>query len=179
MPADRGLSGGSRPSRGQGAPGDDRRARWSRRLWWTAGVAAVFVVLAIVTVPDLLDGILGGGAAPDERLEQDVRDLFADAGPGDRVALSDATGFAWDAVGVFGPYHPHEAIVDEMDVDVPKSVTNWTVYDTHCLLVFRTGDRMTAWTLVERTVAECSGELSGRVHSDDVRFEGDAFAPAD
>lgn len=148
-----------------------------RRLLWVLGVAVGTTVL--VVMPWLLTADLGGGEMGEERLEQDVRALFQEADHGDVVTLADATDFEWDAVGVFGPYYPADAINEDMGIAVPRSVSNWSQYESHCLLVFRAGDKVAGWTRVERSVAECADDLSGRVYpAEEARFRGDAFAPA-
>jgi hypothetical protein len=75
--------------------------------------------------------------------------------------------------------YSHDGVVDEMGVRVPRGVTNNTQLESYCLLVFRGGDRMVAWTLVSRNVAECSVDDGTGVHSaDEARFGADTFRPA-
>lgn len=151
----------------------------TRRIAWAVGVVVVLTAAGVMILAWFLTGEFGGGAYPDEALEQEVHALFAQAEPGEVVVLADATDFEWDAVGVFGPYHPREGILEKIEVDVPVSVTNWTDFEGSCLLVFRAGDRMAAWTLVERDVADCSGRSNGRVFNrDQARFRAGSFSPA-
>ena len=151
---------------------------WGTRLAWVLAVIGVVAVLLVIATWVLTDGF-DGAAEPDRALQVHFNFLFDAAGPGEVVDLDSATTFEWDAVGVFGPYYPRKDIIADMGIDVPTSVTNWTDFEGNCLLVFRGGNEMVAWTLVERSVAECDGKLSGRVHPRaDARFRGDAFRPA-
>jgi hypothetical protein len=67
-----------------------------------------------------LGGLAGLPVAPERQLEDAVPDRFAAAGPGDLVVLTEVTAFEWDVVGVFGPYFPHEDVVERMEVRVPQ-----------------------------------------------------------
>ena|SRR3712207_4669493 len=153
------------------------RRRFVQRVPWVIAVAAAAGAVLWIGGLWFLTNVLGGGAPPDKRLQQEVHALFEEAEHDETVVLADATAFQWDAVGVFAPYYPADAIEEDMGVAVPRSVTNWTQYDSHCLLVFRAGDRVAGWTRVETKVAQCADELSGRVYSDgEARFQGNAFA---
>jgi hypothetical protein len=160
----------------------EQRPPRRRGVRWVLGSLAGLVLLAAVTLGTLGEtpgGLLGLPVAPERSLEAAIHDRFAGAGAGDIVVLSDVTDIEWDEVGVFGPYYPHDAVVEVMGVRVPRGATSNLHYDERCLLVFRRGDRVAAWTVVSRDVADCTGEASGQLYTPDhARFSGDRLYPA-
>jgi hypothetical protein len=164
------------------APAPRARGRRSRRHL-AIGLASVAVLgalasLAMLVFPGAIGGYAGLPVAPEPDLEAAVHELFVDADASEGVVLADATDFDWEVVGVFGPYTPHDTIVEDMGVRVPKGASNNLLYDERCLLVFRRGDRIAAWTVVARDVAECADDASRRLYSAErARFGGDRLAP--
>jgi hypothetical protein len=158
--------------------GPPRRRRWLVWLAVAAGTALGLVVLAALLAGPALVWLGAAWRAPEPTLERDVRALFERAEPGEGVVLAEATPFAWDRVGVFGPYTPPETVRDAMGVRVPRGATNALgATEGFCLLVFAAGNRRAGWTLVERDVADCI-ESSGQVlPRERARFRGDALVP--
>jgi hypothetical protein len=143
-------------------------------------VAAALLGLAVSYASGgTIGGMLGLPLAPERHLEAAVHDAFAAAGPEDVVVLHEVTDLRWDAVGVFGPYTPHETVVATTGVRLSQGASANLHYDERCLLVFRHEDRLAGWTVVSRDVADCAGEASGQVYTaDEARFRGDALRPA-
>lgn len=164
------------------AGAEQRPPRWRRvaLLVLVAMVGLVLVAAAVVFIfRDQLAGAAGLAFRPDPQLEAAVERAFEDAEGDDVVVLADVTDFAWDAVGVFHPYYPHESIVEQMGVSVPRGATNnLQNFEGYCLLVFREGDHVAGWTTVNRGVAECwPGESDGVYSPDEARFAADALSP--
>ena len=148
---------------------------------------AGLVVLATCTTLVFGEQLLaaaGGATGLPLRAEADLKaaieSAFERAEGDDVVVLADVTDFAWDAVGVFHDYYPRERVLEEMGIRVPRGVTNNTVLEGNCLLVFRRGNRMVEWTSVSAYVAECwphdrSG--SGVYTPHEARFGADSFEP--
>ncbi len=168
---------------GQGdTQAEPRPRRWRRVILLVLGVLVALMLLAVAVVVifrDQLAGAAGLAFRPDPQLEAAVEQAFEDAEGDDVVVLADVTDFEWDAVGVFHPYYPHESIVDQMGVPVPRGATNnLQNFESYCLLVFRDGDRVAGWTTVQRGVAECwPGEADGVYSPDEARFAADALTP--
>ncbi|MFA9444593.1 hypothetical protein [Egicoccus sp. AB-alg6-2] len=159
--------------------------RWRRVLFLVLGALvglALVVVVAFLLFEDQLVMAVGGASGapvrPEPELQTAIEAAFEEAEGDDVVVLTDVIRFDWDIVGVFGPYTPHEKVVEQMGVRVPRGVTNNTALESSCLLVFRGGDRMVAWTTVGRNAAEGFGdEVTGVHSSDEARFEADSFMP--
>jgi hypothetical protein len=166
--------------------GTPRPRRWRRVVALVMGALVGLVLLAVVAVvlfEEQLVLAVGGVSElpvrPDPELQTVIEARFEEAEGDDVVVLADVTDFDWDAVGVFHPYYSHDGVVDEMGVRVPRGVTNNTQLESYCLLVFRGGDRMVAWTSVSRNVAECSVDGGTGVHSAaEARFGAGTFRPA-
>jgi hypothetical protein len=116
---------------------------------------------------------------PDRDLQAAVEQAFEQAEGDAVVVLADVTQFGWDAVGVFHPYYPHDGIVGQIGVPVPRGATNnLQNFEGSCLLVFRDGDRMAGWTTMQRGVAECwPGEADSVYSPHEARFAADALRP--
>lgn len=139
------------------------------------GLALVAAVVLLLFGEELA-GWAGLALRGDPERQAAIEAAFEEAEGDDVVVLADVTDFTWDAVGVFHPYFPHDAVVEEMGVRVPQAATNNTQLDDRCLLVFRGDDRMVGWTTVNRTVAECLPDEGTGVHSpDEARFVADSF----
>jgi hypothetical protein len=144
-------------------------------------VLAGLLVAALVAMLVLREQVADHLGLADRGLQSAVEAAFEQAESDEVVVLEDVTGFEWDAVGVFHPYYPHDAIVEEMGVPVPRAVTNRVQsQDTHCLLVFRSGDAMVGWTALHRDVATCWPEDAGPgpYAPSEARFAAESFTPA-
>jgi hypothetical protein len=155
--------------------------RRRRLLVWLAVAAAVVLSLALTAVVMAGPVLVWLGVAvktPEPTLERKVHLLFARADADDVVLLVDAAPFAWDRVGVFGPYVPTDTVRDSMGVRVPRGATNaLSAFESYCLLVFAAGDRRTGWTLLDRNVADCLESSGAVVPRDEARFRGDSLTP--
>jgi hypothetical protein len=146
---------------------------------------AVVLVLAGLLVASLVALVLREQVAnhlglADRGLQTAVESAFEQAEGDAVVVLEDVTEFEWDAVGVFHPYYPPDAIAEEMGVPIPRAVTNQVQsQDTYCLLVFRRGDAMVGWTVLHRDVATCWPEDAGPgpYPPSEARFAADSFTP--
>jgi hypothetical protein len=77
----------------------------------------------------------------------------ADVGRNAMIRLSDYTSFDWTRVHVFAPYTPASVIRDEVGRRVPFPHGS---SESHCLLVFMSGDKISAAFEIERSQADFS-----------------------